>query len=173
MRRPTPLSLILGAGLIAVLAISAIVVGATRNTSAQMASPAAGMACPAASPEASPMAAASPVGTMSASPEEATPTASGCEVTIDLEDIKFVPNDITIPANTPVKFILHNAGALPHDFSVTDHNNPNVKDLGINVSLDPGETKDVTINAPAGDYYFYCNVPGHEEAGMHGMLHVK
>ena len=109
--------------------------------------------------------AASPAATMSSSPEAATPTASGCEVTIDMVDIKFVPNDLTIPANTPVRFIFHNIGALPHNFSIDA--------LHVSVSVDPGQTKDTTINAAAGTYQFYCNVPGHKEAGMVGTLHVK
>ena len=29
-----------------------------------------------------------------------------------------------------------------------------------------------TINAPAGVYYFFCNEPGHEQAGMIGYLTV-
>ena len=68
---------------------------------------------------------------------------------------------------------LANKGAIMHNFSVDDHNNPTVKDLGIKVDLNPGETKTVTINAPPGDYYYYCDVPGHEQAGMHGTLTVQ
>ena len=37
--------------------------------------------------------------------------------------------------------------------------------------LDPGIY--FAINAPAGEYYFFCNVPGHEAAGMHGTITVK
>ena len=35
-----------------------------------------------------------------------------------------------------------------------------------------GGTTTVTINAAAGDYEYYCSVPGHKEAGMVGTLHV-
>src|SRR5579884_566843 len=55
----------------------------------------------------------------------AQPVTSG-PVTLDMEDIKFVPNTFAIPANTPVTIKLANKGAVPHNFSVTDHNNPNV-----------------------------------------------
>ena len=34
----------------------------------------------------------------------------------------------------------------------------------------PGETKEVSVNLPAGTYTFICDVPGHEEAGMVGTL---
>ena len=108
--------------------------------------------------------------------EAATQPASGGQaqaVTVEMVDIAFKPTEFTIPANTDVTVTLKNTGATTHDFSVTDHNNPGVKNLNISVSVDAGQTKTVTINAPAGDYYFYCNVPGHEAAGMHGIMHVK
>lgn len=120
-------------------------------------------------PSASPM--ASPV----ASPM-ASPVAGGqpqTAVTVELVDIAFNPNEFTIPANTDVTITLQNSGVTPHTFTVTDHNNPNVQNLGIDVEVQPGETGTATVNAPAGDYYFYCKIPGHEEAGMHGIMHVQ
>ncbi len=114
----------------------------------------------------------------SASPAAATPAAgspssgTATSVTVDLEDIKFVPTSFTIPANTNVKVTLDNKGALPHNFSVTSHDNAKVKDLNVNVTLQPGQSQTITINAPAGDYYYFCDEPGHEAAGMHGVMHV-
>jgi uncharacterized cupredoxin-like copper-binding protein len=60
---------------------------------------------------------------------------------------------------------LHNTGKIQHNFSIDD--------LHISVMVDPGATKEVTINAPAGDYTYYCNVDAHREAGMVGTLTVK
>jgi FtsP/CotA-like multicopper oxidase with cupredoxin domain len=48
-----------------------------------------------------------------------------------------------------------------------------VENLDISIDLPPGETKSVTVEAPPGTYYFYCNVPGHEAAGMFGYLMVE
>jgi uncharacterized cupredoxin-like copper-binding protein len=56
---------------------------------------------------------------------------------------------------------------------INDHNNKDVKNLNINVAVDPGKTGEVTINAPAGTYYFWCDIPGHEQAGMWGILKVE
>ena len=100
----------------------------------------------------------------------ATPEAGGeagevaMEVTVVSNDIFFEPTELTIPANTNVKFILPNEGAAAHDFSIDE--------LGIEEAIAPGETKEVIVNAPAGTYEFYCSVPGHKQAGMVGTLTV-
>ena len=110
-----------------------------------------------------------------ASPEAspaATPGAGGEQVTIASLDIFFDPQEVTIPANTDVTLLLPNRGMIAHNFSITDHKNPEVPNLDIVINLPPGATETVTINVPAGDYYFFCNVPGHEAAGMFGTLHV-
>lgn len=110
---------------------------------------------------------------MAAAGTAAAGAAQPAAVTIDMVDIAFKPNAFTIPANTDVTVTLVNQGAALHNFSITDHKNPNVKNLGISVDVAPGETKTVTIDAPAGDYYFFCNQPGHEQAGMFGTMHVQ
>jgi uncharacterized cupredoxin-like copper-binding protein/mono/diheme cytochrome c family protein len=80
-------------------------------------------------------------------------------------DIYFEPKEITIPANTDVRFTLPNDGAAAHNFSIDE--------LGISVDLAPGSTEETVINAPPGTYEYYCDVPGHKEAGMVGTLIVK
>jgi plastocyanin len=132
-------------------------------------------------PQASPVpgAAATPVPAQPAASPQAqpSPVAGGGQAqsnpTIEMVDIAFKPNDVTIAANTDVTVTLKNSGALPHNFSITDKNNPNVPNLNISVDVQPGQSQTVTINAPAGDYYFFCNVSGHEAAGMYGTLHVQ
>lgn len=44
--------------------------------------------------------------------------------------------------------------------------------LGISVDLQPGERKDVIINAPAGVYAFYSDIPGQAALGFIGTLLV-
>ena len=126
-------------------------------------------------------------GAFVASAQDATPpaTASACAATpasgdtasicVELGeyDIFYKPNVLTIPADKDVKVVITNRGVTLHNFSVTDHKNSGLKNLNIVVNTDPGKTSDVTINAPAGDYYFFCDQPGHEAAGMFGYLSVK
>jgi uncharacterized cupredoxin-like copper-binding protein len=103
-----------------------------------------------------------------------TPTASGepC-VGIGMFDIYFNPNLATIPSEKAVEVALKNNGATIHNFSVTDHGNAGLENLNISVTLNPGESGTATINAPAGDYYFFCDQPGHEAAGMRGFITVE
>jgi uncharacterized cupredoxin-like copper-binding protein len=93
--------------------------------------------------------------------ETATPAVS---VEVVSQDIFFEPSEVTIPANTDVTVNLPNEGAAPHNFSIDE--------LGIDVDIAPGATEQAIINAPAGEYEYYCNVPGHKEAGMVGTLIV-
>ena len=101
---------------------------------------------------------------------EATPAAASgsdaaTETTVEMVDIAFNPSSLTIPADTDVTVSLPNTGAALHNFSIDE--------LGIDVDVAAGDTGSATINAPAGDYEFYCNVPGHKEAGMLGTLTVQ
>jgi uncharacterized cupredoxin-like copper-binding protein len=91
-------------------------------------------------------------------------------VVIDEFDIYFTPNLITIPADTPVRVVLINHGAATHNFSITEHGNPGLQDLKVSVTTEAGQTNETAIDAPAGTYYFFCDQPGHEGAGMRGYL---
>jgi uncharacterized cupredoxin-like copper-binding protein len=128
------------------------VVGGTAG-----ASPAAGEATAEATPMATEAAAAE-------APAEAAQAAAE-PVEIVSRDIVFEPDEATIPANTDVTFTLPNEGVTAHNFSIDE--------LDISVDQAPGATEEVVINAPAGTYEFYCNVPGHKEAGMTGTLTVE
>jgi nitrite reductase (NO-forming) len=105
-------------------------------------------------------------------PAEATPEAGTApaesggeqEVTVTGHDIYFDPAEVHIKAGK-VKFILPNEGAAQHDFSIDE--------LGIQVDMPPGSTQELEADIPAGTYEFYCNVPGHKDAGMVGTLVVE
>ena len=96
---------------------------------------------------------------------EAAPAAEAAPVTVVSHDIFFEPKEITIPANTDVTFSLPNEGVTLHNFAIDA--------LGVDVDIAPGETQEVVINAPAGTYEIYCNVPGHKAAGMVATLTVE
>jgi plastocyanin len=118
---------------------------------------------PESTPDGSPM--ASPGASPSASPM-ASPSASGDEVTVTAVDIAFEEKELTIPADTDVTITLNNEGVLEHDFVIDE----------LDFMVGPimgGESASETLNAPAGEYEFYCSIPGHKEAGMVGTLTVE
>lgn len=88
------------------------------------------------------------------------------EVTVEMVDIAFNPNELTIPANTDVTVHLPNLGAAIHNFHI-DELDVHSEDVA------PGAETAVTINAEPGEYEYYCSVPGHRQAGMVGTLIVE
>lgn len=84
-----------------------------------------------------------------------------------LDTFKFSPATLTADAGQTLNVTLNNTGVLEHNFVIDE----------FNVSLGPvpaGQTASgsFTPNA-AGSYIYYCNVPGHREAGMEGTLTVN
>ena len=84
---------------------------------------------------------------------------------IDMADIFFDPAEITIPADTEVVLSFTNVGVAVHDFTQDD--------FGLKIVLSPGESGELAVDLPAGEYEFYCSVPGHRQAGMVGTLIVE
>jgi uncharacterized cupredoxin-like copper-binding protein len=102
-----------------------------------------------------------PTGAETAPMEEAG-TAVPTGAVITAKDIAFEPTELTIPAATDVQLTVRNIGAIQHNFSVDA--------LAISLDLLPGVEVVKLVNAEAGDYEYYCNVPGHKDAGMVGTL---
>jgi cyclophilin family peptidyl-prolyl cis-trans isomerase/plastocyanin len=105
--------------------------------------------------------------TVTIAPTVAMPPSTNAVIELDAKDIAFEPTTITIDAtNLPATIRMENTGAALHNFSIDA--------LGIDIDVNPGETVSILIpsgTAP-GTYEFYCNVPGHTEAGMIGELVV-
>lgn len=62
---------------------------------------------------------------------------------------------------------MNNTGAVEHNLIIEEADDTEVVRAG------PGDTADGTIALEAGTYAFYCNIPGHREAGTEGTLEVK
>lgn len=112
------------------------------------------------------------------------------DVSLVATDIAYDVTRLEVPANQPVRLTLENLGALEHDFSIReidahdvhasegeadDHAmSEDVHELDLHVAALPDGgrgTLEFTPTEP-GEYEFYCTVPGHKEAGMHGTLVV-
>ncbi|MCA9218913.1 MAG: cupredoxin domain-containing protein, partial [Planctomycetales bacterium] len=126
---------------------------------------------PAAPTAVTPAAEATSSGDTAAPTEAAATTAPGgsaMQTTFDIKmvDIAFDVTELVVPANTEITINLVNEGALTHNFSIDE--------LGVNSGdYAAGQTGTVTFNsgAPA-EYEYYCNIPGHREAGMVGKITV-
>lgn len=111
-------------------------------------------------------------------------------VTVTMRDdegkMRFEPARLTIRKGEQVRFIISNVGTLKHEFTLAsvadnnkhaeimkkypdmEHDDPNAK------SVDPGKSAEIVWRfTKPGDFEFACLIPGHREAGMHGMIHVK
>lgn len=86
------------------------------------------------------------------------------EIDVSLNDDYFNPKDINLTAEKPVTLNLKNNGKKPHTFTV--------KDLKIDVELQPGESKKITLRSPKkGTYELICRF--HQNEGMVGKVIVK
>src|SRR5262245_20943947 len=85
------------------------------------------------------------------------------------DNMKYGPNVIRVKAGQSVSLDLKNAGMTVHDFHA-----PAVG-VGTAVKVDPGGSATVAFTAPAqaGSYAFWCDEPGHAQAGMTGQVIVE
>ena len=109
-----------------------------------------------------------------------------------MRDIGFEPGDIEVMRGTMMRLNIKNDGALMHDFTVDTMPMRGMKMTGGMQTGTPGAHGAMGSNAAMhmalagktsgtlefeatepGDYPFYCTEPGHREAGMHGVIHVK
>lgn len=99
--------------------------------------------------------------------EQASPAASadGSGVAVSAVDIAFEPTEFSIAADTDVTITVTNNGALQHDFVIEG------TDFATEL-LNGGDSAELVVNLPAGEYVYFCSVPGHREAGMEGTLTV-
>lgn len=63
-----------------------------------------------------------------------------------------------------------NKSSVPHDVTVTGDAD---KKLGATDQITQSSAKLELKDVKAGDYTFFCSVPGHEQAGMKGTLTVR
>ncbi len=93
-------------------------------------------------------------------------SGGGNNVTVTATDFKFDPANITAKAGETVNVTLVNKGTAAHTFVI--------KDAGVNLRAEPGQTAKGSFTAPkAGTYDIVCDVPGHADQGMTGKLTVQ
>jgi len=88
------------------------------------------------------------------------------EVTVEASNFKFSQETITVKAGQKVKLTFKNTGGF-HDVVIDE--------LGVKTARINGGEEEVVefVAAEAGEYAYYCSVPGHRQQGMEGMLIVE
>lgn len=98
----------------------------------------------------------------------------------------YVPASVEVRQGEQVRFVISNAGAIPHEFMLAstednlkhgalmqkfpdmEHDDPNGK------TVPPkGKAEMLWKFSKAGTFEFSCLIPGHREAGMIGAVSVK
>lgn len=94
--------------------------------------------------------------------------AEGGESTVTVEaldSLEFDSDSYTATAGE-ITFVYENDGSLPHTLLVEGVDADEFK-------LEVGDTDEGTVELEAGEYTLYCDVPGHQSAGMEASLTVE
>ena len=91
---------------------------------------------------------------------------AGNDVTIKTDGMRFVQDEVRVKAGQPVTLKVVNQDGYAHAFDIDA--------FDIHRPLTANETLEIAFTPEqAGRYAFYCGSPGHEAAGMIGMLVVE
>lgn len=93
-------------------------------------------------------------------------TTPQADVTIYLENLRFLPDTVRIPKGKQVTVLVKNRQG-EHSLVIPE--------LGINTGkLSSGEEKMIVLEATqSGTFEMYCDVGNHHRLGMSGQLHVE
>ena len=91
-------------------------------------------------------------------------------VTIVAQDFRFVPAEVRVTADRPVRLTIRNEGREPHVFASPWLAAGRPAEAAA-IEIPPGKTVEVEFHAPAGTYTFRCARRGH--GGMEGLLIVE
>ena len=88
-------------------------------------------------------------------------TPSGTDLAFEQKDVNAKSGNVTVSFD--------NKQATPHDVVIEDSSGQELA----KTDLISSQTSTTTANLQPGTYTFFCDVPGHREAGMEGTLTVK
>jgi plastocyanin len=97
----------------------------------------------------------------------ATTTPSVVHLSAPVSGLKYSQKVVRAHAGR-IKIVFLNRSALKHNVNV-EHGE---REFGKSTTISRSTTT-FFVTLKAGKYNFYCSVPGHEDAGMHGTLIVS
>lgn len=105
-------------------------------------------------------------GTETASDDGAGASGESVEVT-GTDGLAFEPTQLSAPAGS-VAFELTSEATVRHTLAIEG-----VSSGDPIVEAEAGQTSSGTVTLEPGTYTFFCDVPGHREAGMEGTLDIS
>jgi plastocyanin len=91
------------------------------------------------------------------------PKARGGSIELGSKSMLYTSSELTSNAGEIVVTLTNN-DLWWHTFTIDE--------LDVDLHVPMGAEREITFNAPPGEYRFYCGIPGHEAIGMHGILTV-
>lgn len=83
------------------------------------------------------------------------------------KEFTFEPSKVEVEPGSQVQIKLMNKGNLSHNLHIKGKG-------GKTETLQTGKSDSIVVTAPeSGELAFFCNVPGHKQAGMKGEIAVK
>lgn len=155
----TPLKVVAAAG-VAALALGLAACGSSSGSSAEAPATTTAATTTAATTATAP----------ATTPATTAPTTSS-KVVIDADpsgQLKWTKDTATAAAGK-VTVEIKNDSPVPHNIAVEG----NGVQSDVSDTVQNGGTADITVDLPAGTYTYYCDIPGHRQAGMEGTLTVK
>lgn len=101
--------------------------------------------------------------------KETAPAQAGQTIEVDLEEWTLGFQELTVPANQRLTFVVRNSGTIAHGFEIEGEVDGQEKEWVVE-PFQPGQTKTLTVTLPPGEYQAYCPVQGHKEEGMAGTI---
>jgi plastocyanin len=93
-----------------------------------------------------------------------TPDIPGTSIVLDSKSMLYSSSDLTA-SEGHITLTLANDDLWWHTFTIDE--------LDVDLHVPMGAERSVTFSAPAGEYRYYCGIPGHEAIGMYGTLTVS
>lgn len=95
---------------------------------------------------------------------ENEPQRASAGIELTAENVAFDQTELSAPAGE-VTVSLENEDLFWHTFTV--------EELDVDLRVPVSAEMTVTFDAPPGEYRFFCDIPGHPEAGMEGTLTIE
>jgi len=95
---------------------------------------------------------------------EPTSAAGDGVIEVVATEFGFEPAELNLTPGTEVTIRLRNDGAIAHNLDIPEY--------GVLIETSPGEAREFTFVVPESGAVegFFCNIPGHREAGMEGAV---